>query len=73
LSLVTNDIVAYSFSNCWKVCTVECLRAWVMKFSGSKSTVLVKAFVNVSLNILFERSFSHLKIKLIKQMHADGN
>ena len=44
-----------------------------MKFSGSKSTVLVKAFVNVSLNILFERSFSHLKIKLIKQMHADGN
>lgn len=41
-----------------------------MKFSGSKSTVLVKAFINVSVNILFEFlyevKFSSLTIKLIK-------
>ena len=60
-----------------QVCTVEYLRGWAMKFSGSKSTVLVKAFINVSVNILFEFlyeiRFSSLTIKLIKQMHKDGN
>lgn len=48
-----------------------------MKFSGSKSTVLVKAFINVAVNTLFEFlyeiKFSSLTIKLIKQMHTDGN
>lgn len=75
--LVANDIVAYSFSNRSKVCSVEYVRAWAMKFSGSKSTVLVKAFINVAVNTLFEFlyeiKFSSLTIKLIKQMHTDGN
>lgn len=61
----------------FKVCTVEYVRAWVTKFSGYKSTVLVKALRNFSVNMLFELlykiRFSSLTIKLIKQMHTDKN
>lgn len=61
----------------FKVCTVEYVRAGVTKFSGYKSTALVKAFMNFSVNMLFELlckiRFSRLKIKLIKQMHTGKN